>query len=80
MLLKVCHNVSIEPHRQPLSGETISLHSANTNDHARLDIAPNGFWGGRRAFFNIRVFNPSTQSNCEAFLQSIYRRHEMEKC
>ena len=40
----------------------MSLHSANTNDHARLDIAANGFWGGRfeRAFFDIRVFNPST--------------------
>ena len=68
MLSEVCHNISIEPHLQPLSGETMSLHSANTNDHARLDIAANGFWGGRfeRAFFDIRVFNPSARSNCDA--------------
>ena len=34
--------------------------SAITEDGARLDVAANGFWGGRfeRAFFDVRVFNP----------------------
>ena len=34
--------------------------SANTDDGAWLDIAANGFWGGKfeRAYFDVRVFNP----------------------
>ena len=37
--------------------------------------------GGRfeMAFYDVRVFNPSAQSNHQASLSSIYRRHEMEK-
>ena len=52
-----------------------------TEDGARLDVAMYGFWGGRfeRAFVDVRVFNPSTQSNRQAPLSSVYRRHEQEK-
>ena len=55
--------------------------TANTDDQSRLDIAASGFWGGRfeRVFFDVRVFNPSAQSNQQASLSSTYRRHEMEK-
>ena len=37
--------------------------------------------GGRfeRAFFDVRVFNPTAQSNQQTSLSSTYRRHEMEK-
>ena len=81
LLSEVCHGVSIEPHLQPLSGETMSLRSANTDDNSRLDIAAYGFWGSRfeRAFFDVRVFNPCAQSNRQTSLQSTYRRHEQEK-
>ena len=81
MLSEVCHNVSIEPHLQPLSGETMSLRSANTEDNSRLDIAAYGFWGSRfeRAFFDVRVFNPCARSNRQTSLLSTYRRHEQEK-
>ena len=50
----------IEPDLQPLSGEVLSGSSSNTQDGARLDIAVNGFWGGRfeRTFLDVRVFNP----------------------
>ena len=36
--------------------------SANTEQGARLDIATNGFWGGRyeRTYFDVHVFNPHT--------------------
>ena len=78
---EVFHGVSIEPHLQPLSGETMSFRSANTDGNSRLDIAAYGFWGSRfeRAFFDVRVFNPCARSNRQTSLQSTYRRHEQEK-
>ena len=42
LLSEVCHSVSIEPHLQPLSGETMPLRSANIDDNSRLDIAAYG--------------------------------------
>ena len=81
LLSEVCHSVSIEPHLQPLSGETMPLRSANIDDNSRLDIAACGFWGSRfeRAFFDVRVFNPCARSNRQASLLATYRRHEQEK-
>ena len=37
--------------------------------------------GGRfeKAFMDVRVFNPSAQSNRRGPLTSVYRRHELEK-
>ena len=45
---------------------------------ARLDIAANGFWGGRfeRTYFDMRVFNPHAPSNRHS---NCYRKHELEK-
>ena len=34
-------------HLQPLSGEALRFKTANSDSNARLDIAANGFWGGR---------------------------------
>ena len=85
LLTEVCHDVSIEPHLQPITGESMAHRTANTDDQSILDIAASGFWGGggggrfERAFFDVRVFNPSSQSNQQASLSSTYRRHEMEK-
>ena len=81
LLSEVCHGVTTEPHLQSLSGETMSHRSAITDDGARLDIAMYGFWGGRfeKAFLDVRVFNPSAQSNRRGPLASVYRRHEQEK-
>ena len=53
-----------------------------TEDGARLDVAMYCFWGGGRfekAFVDVRVFNPSAQSNRHASLSSVYRKHEQEK-
>ena len=36
LLTEVCHNVATEPPLQPLTGETLTARSANTNDNARL--------------------------------------------
>ena len=60
LLTEVCSDVCIEPHLQPLSGEALQGASSNVRDGARLDIAANGFWGGRyeRTFFDVRIFYP----------------------
>ena len=81
LLSEVCHSVSTEPHLQPLQGEALRGASASTEECARLDIAANGFWGGRfeRAFFDVRVFNPQAPSNRHPQPATCYRRHEKEK-
>ncbi len=44
-----------------ITNETLSATTANTSEGARLDIAMNGFWGGRfeKTFVDVRVFNPT---------------------
>ena len=81
LLTEVCHQVSIEPDLQPLSTESFSSSSTNTQDGARLDIAVNGFWGGKheRTFCDVRVFNPHASSNHNCSLPNTYRKHEREK-
>ena len=53
LMSEVCHDVCVEPHLQPIAGENLNGTSAITDNGARLDIAANGFWGGRheQAFF-----------------------------
>ena len=55
----------MEPELHPLSGESLKNRMANTEDHARLDIAANGLWDGRyeRNFVDVRVFNPHAPTN-----------------
>ena len=50
-------------------------------DGARLDIAANGFWGGRyeRTFIDVRIFNPHAPSNRNSDLATCYRKHERSK-
>ncbi len=81
LMSEVCHNVAIEPHLQPVTGEVLSGASANRQDGARLDVAADGFWGSRfeRAFFDVRVFNPYAPSNRQTQLSSTYRNHENTK-
>ena len=74
---EVCHDVSTEPPLQPLSGESLSLRTANQAVGARLDIKASGFWGSRfePTFFDVRIFNPYVPSNrCNP-----YRQHETSK-
>ena len=80
-LTEVCHNVGIEPPLQPLTGEHLTLRSANKEDGARLDIAADNFWGRDRnyAIYDIRVFSPFAQSHQNAFLSQCYKKKEQEK-
>jgi len=81
LLTEVCHDVKIEPDLQPLTGESWESHSAITIEGARLDIAVNGFWGGRyeQTFIDVRVFHPHAQSNRNTSISNCYRKHENEK-
>ena len=81
LLSEVCHDVEVEPHLQPLSDERFQQKTANTQDGACLDIAMNGFWGGRyeKCYTDVRVFNPLAPSNSGTTLQSCYRKHEITK-
>ena len=78
---EVCHDVYLELHLQPMTGETLNGASAITEDGARLDIAVNGFWGSKyeRCFFDVRVFNPHAPSNRKKSLAQTYKMHERTK-
>ena len=81
LLTEVCNDVRVEPVLQTLTGEVFTGRSTNTTDGARLDIAANGFWGGRyeKCFFDVRVFNPHAPSNSQIPLEKCFKKHEMEK-
>ena len=80
LLTEVCNNVTTEPPLQPLSGESMTVRSANTNDGARVDIRARGFWNvSQDAFFDVRVFYPNASSNSSPDSSSVYRRHEQAK-
>ena len=78
---KICPNVIVEPTLQPLSGESLSYRTSNTEDGARLDVAATSFWDchGQSAFFDVRVFNPLAQTHVSQPLATCYRKHEREK-
>ena len=77
----VCHNVCIEPHLQPLTGEKFNFATTNVMDGARADVSAQGFWGDRyqRAFFDVKVFNPNSSSYRNLQLTTAYRNQEREK-
>ena len=83
LLTEVGKYVRVEPDLQELTGEVMSRHTAITTEGARLDIAANGFWGGRfkRTFFDIhvRVFNPYAPSNWQSSFEKYYRKHELKE-
>ena len=81
LLTEVCHEVEVEPHLQPVTGEKFILTSSNIEDGARLDISANGFWGGRceKTYIDIKVFNPHAPSNRTTNSKAIYRKHEFCK-
>ena len=58
LLSKVCKNVQVEPHLQPLDNEVMNLRSATTSSDARLDVKAGGFWShGVTSFFSNSIFD-----------------------
>jgi len=69
LLTEVCNNVATEPLLQPLSGESMTARSANTDDGARSDIRARGFWNvSQNAFFDVRVFYPNASSHIRKYV------------
>lgn len=81
LLTEICSNVCVEPELQPLSGESLTNKTANTDDNARLDIAANGLWGGRyeRTFVDVRIFNPYASTHRNVPTSTCYKSHERMK-
>ena len=81
LLSEVCHNVGTELGLQPITDEQMTYRTANREDGARLDVVAQSFWGRDRqcAYFDIRVFDPFTQSYLNTSLAQCYRRNEQEK-
>ena len=73
--------VCVEPLLQTLSGETLTFSTAIFEDGAHLDVSADGFWGGchQRAYFDVKVFNPTAPSYHATSVPSMYRRFEKEK-
>ena len=57
LLKRVAHQVAVEPHLQPPTGEQLHYRTAIADDQARLDVVASGIWGGRfeRTFIDVRV-------------------------
>ena len=77
LLDEVCRDVCIEPVLSELTGESLTLRTANSSKEARLDISARGVWSkGQRAFFDVRVFNPYAQSYNDRTLAEMYKMNE----
>ena len=81
LLSEVCHDVRVEPHLQPLTGETLRYRTANRDDDARSDISACGFWGSHfeKVFMDVRIFNPNAASYQNLQPETCFRKHEQEK-
>ena len=80
LLRDVCHDVRIEPHLQPLSGEAFKETTSNKSEEARSDICARGFWTtGQMAFFDVRVFNPNAKRYVSQEPSKTYELNEKEK-
>ena len=80
LLAEVCPDVSIEPHLEELTGETLGERTANASEGARLDVSARGVWSrNQRAFFDVRVFNPHARRFQNQTLAQAYLSNENEK-
>ena len=80
LMEEVSSSTEIEPHLQPLTGETLHGRLANVQDDSRVDIRCTGFWNKYQdAFFDVRVFNPMASSNQSQNIKSTFLRHKKEK-
>ena len=80
LLAEVCHDVSIEPMLNGLSGEQLSYASSNKSPEARLDISARGVWlKNQRAFFDVRVFYPNARRFKSKSLKQTYVDNEKDK-
>ncbi|PFX34586.1 hypothetical protein AWC38_SpisGene547 [Stylophora pistillata] len=76
---KVCKNVQVEPHLQPLDNEAMNLRSATTSSDTRLDVKVDGLWSrGVTAFFDVRVTHVNSKTNQAKSTAAIFKEQESE--
>ena len=81
LLSEVCKGVENDTILQPLTGETLKYQTAKTENNTRLDVSALGFWcRDRRAFFDVRVFDPVAPSHAHQSLDAAHSKQENEKC
>eukprot|EP00794_Sanderia_malayensis_P014696 gene14696-biopygen11793 len=79
LMKEVYNDVKVEPHLQPITGESLPS-SANVSLEARLDVSARGFWQrGQLAFFDVRVINPFAKSHMSQKLSTAFSSSEKEK-
>ena len=80
VLGKVCTNVEVEPHLQPLDNKRFNLRSAVTSPETRLNMKAGGFWfRGVTAFFDVRVKHVNCKCNQGKATSIISKGQEEEK-
>ena len=80
LLSKVCKNVQVEPHLQPLDNEVMNLRSATTSSDARLDVKAGGFWScAVTAFFDVRVTHVISKTNQGKPTAEIFKEQEQAR-
>ena len=80
LMSEVCHDIQVEPHLQPLSGESLHYKSAVHEDDARVDNRAAGFWDCATIVpFLMLVFNTLAESNLSSCPAATFRRHKGEK-
>ena len=80
LLTDVCHDVSLEPVLQPLTGEVLNHATSNREVEARVDVTARMFWeNGQKAFSDVKVFNPYAKSIQKFSLASCCSHHEQQK-
>jgi len=81
IVAEVCSDTELEPHLQPLSGESLDVgRTANLEDGARVDIRARGFWTRQQnAFFDVRVTHPKASLLSCSEVSSQLRTHEKKK-
>ena len=75
---KVCHDVLVEPHLQPLTGEALHYRSAVVEDDGRVDIQAAGFWGYRH--HRSSLMSALADSNQSSSLATTFHKNEGRKC
>ena len=77
LLKKVVSDVETEPQLQQVDGEILD---GLTGDNAKPDIRARGVWrDGQNAYFDVRVTNTNSASQCHMTTEKILEKHEREK-
>ena len=80
LLSEISTDVQLEPQLAELTGENLKYKTSNKQNEARLDISARNVWRfGDKAFFDVRVFNPTSKFYSKMPLKSAYVTNEKEK-